>query len=83
MCVEESVHIIFEETNFMTSEQDTNDFKISLANLEDNEHVMKEQDQRTVGGQLIQEQIEVPDNTEQLVNVILDDDYILCKQMYF
>ena len=68
MCVEESVHIIFCETNFMTSEQDTNNFKIGLANLEDDEDVMKEQDQRTVGEQLIQEQIEVPDNTKQLVN---------------
>ena len=47
MCVEESVHIIFDETNLMTSEQDTNTFKIGLANLEDDEDVTKEQDQRT------------------------------------
>ena len=47
MCVEKSVHIIFDETNFLTSEQDTNDFKIGLANLEDDEDITKEQDQRT------------------------------------
>ena len=27
MCVEESFHIIFDETNFMTSEQETSNFK--------------------------------------------------------
>ena len=36
--------------------------------MEDDKDVMKVQDQRTVGEQLIQEQIEVPDNTERLVN---------------
>ena len=48
--------------------KDTNDFKIGLVNLEDDEEVIKEQDQRTIGEQLIQEQIEVPNNTEQLAN---------------
>ena len=37
MCIEESVHIIFDESNFMTSEQETNSFKIGIANLEDDE----------------------------------------------
>ena len=41
MCVEESVHIIFDETNFMTSKQDTNDFKIGLANFEDDERCIE------------------------------------------
>ena len=68
MYVEEPVHIIFDETNFMTSEQDSNNFKIGLANLEDLEDVTKEKDQRAIGEQLIQEQTEVPDQAEQLVN---------------
>ena len=42
MCVEESVHIIFDETNFTTSEQETGDVKIGLANLEDDENIHKE-----------------------------------------
>src|SRR5688572_27030399 len=45
MCVEEFVHIIFDETNFMTSEQETGDFKIGLANLDDENNTQKEQDQ--------------------------------------
>ena len=53
MCVEESVHIIFDETNFMTNEQDTSNFKIGFANLEDDEDLTKEQNQRIVGEQLI------------------------------
>ena len=52
----------------MTSEQITNHFKIGLANLEDDEDVTKEHDKRTVREQLIQEQTEVLDQTEQLVN---------------
>ena len=69
MCVEESVHIIFDETNFMTTEQETGNFKIGLANLEDDENIYKEQDQRTIGEQLIQEQTKVPDQEqEQPVN---------------
>ena len=46
---------IFDETNFMTSEQETSNFKIGLANLEDDEDVPKEQDQREIGEQQIQE----------------------------
>ena len=36
--------------------------------MEDDEDVTKEQDQRTIGEQLIQEQTEVPDQAEQPVN---------------
>ena len=39
MCVEESVHIIFDETNFLTSEQETNNFKIALVN---HKHALKD-----------------------------------------
>ena len=53
MCVEESVHILFDETNFLTSEQDINNFKIGLANLEDDEEEMRVQDQGTAGEQPI------------------------------
>ena len=60
MCVEESVHISFDEINFMTSEHDTNNFKIGLANLEDDEEVTREKDHKTIEEQLIQEQTEVP-----------------------
>ena len=55
MCVEESVHINFDETNFSTSGQDINNVKIGLANLEDDEEEMKQQDQGTAGDQPIQE----------------------------
>ena len=65
MCVEESVHIIFDETNFTTSEQETSNFKTSLANLEDDKHVTKEQDQRATGKQQIQEETEVPNQEEE------------------
>ena len=41
MCVEESVHIIFDETNFMTSEQEISNFKIGLANLKDDKDSRK------------------------------------------
>ena len=68
MCVEESVHIIFDETNFMTSEHDINNFKIGLTNLEDDEDVTKEQDQRAIGELLTQEQTEAPNLVEQPVN---------------
>ena len=44
-----------DETNFMMSEHDTNNFKIGLVNLEDDEEVTREQDQRAIGEQLIQE----------------------------
>ena len=44
MCVEESVHIMFDETNFTTSEQETSNFKIGLVNLENDEDITKEQD---------------------------------------
>ena len=36
--------------------------------MEDDEDLTKEQNQRTVGEQLIQEQTKVPDETEQQVN---------------
>ena len=52
----------------MTSEQDKNNFKIGLANLEDDEDVTREQDQRAIAEQLILEQTEVPDQAEQPVN---------------
>ena len=67
MCVEEFV-LIFDEINFMTNEQDTDNFKIGLANKEDDEDITKEQDQRAIWEQLIQEQIEVPNQAEQPVN---------------
>ena len=54
MYVEESVHIIFDETNFMTSEQETGDFKIGLANLEDDENIHKEQEQEANEEQQVQ-----------------------------
>ena len=49
MSVEESVHIIFDETNFLAKEHDINNFKMGLANLEDDEEEMKVQDQGTAG----------------------------------
>ena len=55
MSVEESVHIIFDETNFLAKEHDINNFKMGLANLEDDEEEMKVQDQGTAGEQPIQE----------------------------
>ena len=51
MSVEKSVHIIFVETNFLRSEQDIINFKIGLANLEDDDEEMKVQDQGTTGEQ--------------------------------
>ena len=69
MCVEESVHIIFNKTNFMTNEQETSNFKIGLANLEDDEDIPKEQDQRAIEEQQIQEETEILNQKEeQLVN---------------
>ena len=69
MCVEESVHIIFDETNFATSEQDLNNIKIGLANLEDDEDTTKQQDQRIEGEQQIHEETEESDqDQEQPVN---------------
>ena len=64
--MEESVHIIFDETNFLTSEQDINNFKIGLANLEDDEEEMKEQNQGTAGEQPIQEDAERSDQDQEL-----------------
>ena len=59
---------MFDETNFMTSEQDTNNLKIDLAKLEDDEEVTKEQDQRANREQQIQEETKVPDQVEQPKN---------------
>ena len=64
MCVEELVHIIFDKTNFMTSEQDICNFKIGLANWEDDEDIHREQDHRNIGEQRVQEETEEP-NQEQ------------------
>ena len=58
----------FYETNFLSSEQDTGNIKIGLANLEDDENINKEQDQITIREQLIQEQTEIPDK-EQLAKL--------------
>jgi phage FluMu gp28-like protein len=58
------MHIIFDETNFMTSEQETGDFKIGLANLEDDESIHIEKDQEV--NEELQVQIEnVEPNQEQ------------------
>ena len=42
--------------------------QVLYANLEDDEDVIKEQDQKAIGEQLIQEQTEAPDLAEQQVN---------------
>ena len=49
--------------------KDSNYIKIGLANLEDDEDATRQQDQRTEGEQLIQQEAEVSDqNQEQPVN---------------
>ena len=40
-----ATQLCFDETNFMTSEQETGDFKIGVADLDDEELIQKEQDQ--------------------------------------
>ena len=68
MSVEESVHVIFDETNFSRSGQENNHVKIGLAHLEDDDEETKMLDEGTAGEQLIPEEAERNnDNQEQTV----------------
>ena len=49
----------------MKGKQETSNFKIGLANLEDNKDVTKKKDQREIGEQLIQEETELPNQEEE------------------
>ena len=51
----------------MTSKQDINNFKIGLANLEDNDEEMKVQDQGTAGDQPFPEEAERSDQNQELL----------------